>query len=355
MASTESDGLSNTRADSFPLIVGLVGAAFVAEFLTRRRQAVGAPRSATASTGSLSHGGSAAPRPAAKAGEVKPATLFQIAKNVVARVGKDNLTLVAAGVAFYAMTAIFPAIAAFVSMYGLFADPTTVQQQISGFSGLLPESSLKLLTDALQGYASKSHTSLNIALVVSIVLALWSAKAGVQALMTGLNIANETEEKRSFIMQQVVALALTLGAVVFAMLALTAVALLPVAINLLPLDDQLKTILNLGRWPLLAVLMCFSFAVIYRFAPCRAHPKWRWITWGAAIGTVLWIVGSALFSVYVSSFGSYDKTYGSLAAPVVLLLWFWVSALVVLVGAEVDAELQHGQGRETRPVPSGAP
>ena len=182
-----------------------------------------------------------------------PTTLIQIAKNVFVRIGKDNLSLVAAGVAFYAMTAIFPAIAAFVSIYGLFADPAKVQDQVASLSSLLPAASLKLLTDALQSYASKSHSTLNFALLVAVALALWSAKAGVSALMTGLNIANEQEEKRSFIVQQVVALALTLGAIVFAMIALAALALLPALIGFLPLPDAMKTALDLGRWPLLAI------------------------------------------------------------------------------------------------------
>ena len=148
------------------------------------------------------------------------------------------------------MTAIFPAIAAFVSIYGLFADPAKVQDQVASLSSLLPAASLKLLTDALQSYASRSHSSLNFALLVAVALALWSAKAGVSALMTGLNIANEQEEKRSFIMQQVVALALTLGAIVFAMIALAALAVLPVLIGFLPFPAEVKTALDLGRWPL---------------------------------------------------------------------------------------------------------
>jgi membrane protein len=292
---------------------------------------------------------------AEKAPEPKAATLWQISKNVVARISKDNLTLVAAGVAFYAMTAIFPAIAAFVSIYGLFADLNAVQQQISGFAGLLPANSLKLITHALQSFASKSTSSLNVALVVSVGLAIWSAKAGISALISGLNIANETEEKRGFIMQQVIALILTVGAVFFAMVALAAVALLPIVIDVFPLPDALKATLGLGRWPMLVVLVGFGLAVVYRFGPSREHSKWRWITWGAATATVLWIVGSAAFSFYASRFGSYDATYGSLAAPVILLLWFWVSALTVLLGAEIDAELEHADARAARPVPKSAP
>jgi membrane protein len=291
----------------------------------------------------------------AQSRQAQAATLWRIVTNVVTRIGRDNLTLVAAGVAFYAMTAIFPAIAAFVSIYGLFADPNAVQAQILDYSNLLPANSLKLLTDALQNFASKSSSALNVALLVSLAIALWSAKAGVSALMTGLNIANETTEKRGFVMQQSVALALTLGAILLATVSFAAVALLPAVIGFLPLTEGAKTALGLGRWPLLAAAVCLALAFAYRFGPCKEEPKWKWITWGAAIATALWMLGSGVFSVYVSRFGSYDATYGSLAAPVVLLLWFWLSALAVLVGAEIDAEMEHADGKEARPLPRRAP
>jgi membrane protein len=174
-------------------------------------------------------------------------------------------------------------------------------------------------------------------------------------LMTGLNIAIETTEKRSFLMQQTVALLLTLGVIVFGMVALSAIALLPVLAPLFPMSEGISKVLTLCRWPLLALMVCLGLAVVYRFGPCREHAKWRWITWGAAIATALWLAASGAFSIYVSRFGSYDATYGSLAAPVVLLLWFWLSALVVLLGAEIDAELEHGDGKKARPVPASAP
>jgi membrane protein len=279
--------------------------------------------------------------------------LLHIAFNIAMRIGRDNLMLVAAGVAFYAMMAIFPAIAAFVSIYGLFADPRGVDQRIAEYSSLLPADSLKLLTDALQSFAAKSNSTLSVALVISLSLALWSAKAGVAALMTGLNIANETTEKRTLFIQQATGLMLTLGAIVFAVVALAAVAVLPAISDILPFSGQ--SALAVGRWPPLAVLICFALAVLYRFGPCREKAKWRWITLGSAIATILWLAASGAFSFYVSRFGSYDKTYGSLAAPVVLLFWLWLSALVILFGAEIDAEMEHADGKAARSLPEGAP
>jgi membrane protein len=287
--------------------------------------------------------------------KIRPETLLEIAINVVIRISRDNLMLVAAGVAFYAMTAIFPAIAAFVSIYGLFADPAQAEGQVSSYSALMPAESLRLLTNALRSFASESNSSLSFALVVSVCIALWSAKAATSSLMTGLNIANETTEKRNIVLQQGTGLLLTFGGVVFAGVALAAIALLPIVVDILPLTDEGKSILGLGRWPLLAVLVCFVLAVLYRFGPCRERAKWRWITLGSAIATLLWLIASGLFSFYVSRFGGYDRTYGSLAAPVVLLLWFWLSALVVLIGAEIDAEMEHADGKTARRLPAGAP
>jgi membrane protein len=341
----------DSRRLSFGAAALLLGAGMVAEFAFPRNASLARQKPANLSS-------NFDPKPLVSARPIRDdtqRTLIQIAKNVFVRIGRDNLSLVAAGVAFYAMTAIFPAIAVFVSIYGLFSDPAKVQNQIASLSSLLPAASLKLLTDALQTYASKSNSSLSLALIISFVLALWSAKAGVSSLMTGLNIANEQDEKRSFVTQQVVALALTIGAVLFSMVALTAVAILPVVLSFLPLPPSLVTLLDLGRWPLLMVLVGLGLAIIYRFGAYKEHPKWRWITWGAAIATVLWIIGSAAFSFYVSKFGSYDATYGSLAAPVVLLLWFWLSALVVLVGEEIDAELEHADNGEIRRQPEGSP
>jgi membrane protein len=286
---------------------------------------------------------------------MRASILLKIAMNILVRISRDNLLLVAAGVAFYSMTAIFPAIAGLVSIYGMFADPSALRQEALGFSQILPESSFKLLSDALETFASKSNSTLSAALFVSLAIALWSAKAGVAALMTGLNIANETTETRGLLLQQLVGLLLTLGAVGFAAIAFAAIAVIPATFDMIQPAPNIQMALGFGRWPVLALLICFGLAIIYRFGPSRDHPKWRWITLGSAIATVLWLAVSWAFSFYVSRFGSYDATYGALAAPVVLLLWFWLSALVVLIGAEIDAEMEHGDGKTAREPPTGAP
>ncbi len=262
-----------------------------------------------------------------------------IAWSVVERVGRDNVTMVAAGVAFYALLAIFPALAAVVSLYGLFSDPVEVSRQLSAFRYLLPPEALKLITDGLQAFVAKSNSQFNIALVTGLLLAVWSARAGIQSVMTGLNIAYEETERRSIVVQNLVAIAMTFAAVVLAIVVIFAIAVLPAVIALFAFPPEIVTVLAFSRWPILAVVILVGFGVLYRFAPCRREARWQWITWGSATATTLWLLGSALFSFYVSSFGSYDRTYGSLGAVVVLLLWLWVAAVFFLMGAELDAEL----------------
>ncbi len=278
-----------------------------------------------------------------------------LGKSILDRTGRDNITLVAAGVAFYVILAIFPALAMTVSLYALFGNPADVAIRIQSYGGLLPPESLKLITDGLNSFAQKSNSQLSLALVTSVLLALWSARAGISSVMTGLNIAYEETETRSFIMQNVIALALTAGGVVFAIMVFVAVPIVPIALKLLHIGGLAATLVDLLRWPILALFVAMGFAVIYRYAPSRSHPRWRWISWGSVIATLCWLVGSILFSVYVGRFGSYDATYGSLGAVVVLLLWFWVSALVLLLGAEIDAELDTRASATASPLGGTAP
>ena len=274
---------------------------------------------------------------------------------IVARISRDNIMLVAAGIAFYIMLSIFPALGALVSLYGLVGNPADVAARIGDYGSLLPPEALKLITDGLNSFAKQSGSQLSLALAVSVVVALWSARAGTSSVMTGLNIAYEETEKRSFVVQVLVALALTVGAVVFAVLAILALAVVPIVLKFLSLDNTVALLINIARWPALALLVVLGLAVVYRWAPSRSHPRWRWITWGSAVATALWLIGSFGFSFYVGHFGSYDATYGSLGAVVILLLWLWVSALIMLFGAEIDSELDVRDTLAGSPLAGTAP
>lgn len=280
--------------------------------------------------------------------------LIGIMWSIVDRIARDNVSMVAAGVAFYALLAIFPALAAIVSLYGLFSDPMEVGRQIASLAYILPPEALKLFTDGLQSFVAKSNSQFNIALVTGLVLAIWSARAGMAAVMTGLNIAYQETERRSLIVQNLTAIAMTFAAVILAISIVFAIGIIPAALALLRMPPAVATVIALIRWPILAFVILTGFGVLYRFAPCRRNAQWRWITWGSATATTFWILGSVLFSFYVSHFGSYDATYGSLGAVVVLLLWLWVAALFFLMGAEVDAEL-HARALTTGSPTHGLP
>jgi membrane protein len=284
-----------------------------------------------------------------------PPGFLGIARSVYDRFGNDNISLVAAGVAFYVMLSIFPALAAMVSLYALVGNPDDVASRIQDYSYLLPPEAMKLIIDGLHNFAKTAGSTLSWALATSLVLALWSARNGISSIMTGLNIAYEEIETRSFVVQTAIALGLTLGAILFAIVVVFAVAVIPILLNFLPFGSVAGTLLNFARWPILAVLVALGFALIYRVGPCRKDASWRWISWGSGIATVLWLAGSILFSVYVGKFGSYDATYGALGAVVILLLWLWVSALVLLVGAEIDDELDERASRTGSPVAPVAP
>lgn len=276
--------------------------------------------------------------------------IFGLCRSIFDRFNRDNASQTAAGIAFYLFVSIFPGLAVLVSIYGLIGDPANVGQQIAPFASLLPPEAMKLLNDGLAGFIKTSGEShVSVALATSLALALWSARNAMASIMVGLNIAYEEIERRSFIVTTLISLALTLGAIVFAVVAVGAVAVVPAVLSFFYLGAFVENLLFYGRWPLLAATVVLGFAVLYRFAPDRSHARWRWITWGSGIATILWLSGSVLFSFYVSHFSSYDATYGSLGAVVVLLLWFWVSSLVMVLGAEIDAEL------DVRATKTGSP
>jgi membrane protein len=253
--------------------------------------------------------------------------------------------------AFYALLSIFPALTAVVSLYGLVADRTAIEQQVTAMQGVLPPEAVKLVADWLHTLLQAPPQKFGVGLIISVLLALWTARSGTGMLMTAVNICYGETEKRNVLWFNVTAFALTAALVLFGILALALVAVLPAALNLLPLPETWKTALGLVRWPVLAGLVILFLAIIYRYAPDRAEPKWRWVTPGSIAATVLWVIASVGFSIYVSTFGNYDKTYGSLGAVVILMFWFWITAYVILAGAELNAEMERQTARDTTTRP----
>ncbi|WP_152046731.1 YihY/virulence factor BrkB family protein [Aureimonas psammosilenae] len=263
----------------------------------------------------------------------------------------DRLMLVAAGVTFYVLLALFPAITALISIYGLFTDPASLRAQLDALSGILPSGAVSIIGEQLQRVTSQSDGKLGFGMVFGLGLALWSANAGMKTLFDAMNIVYEEEEKRSFIRLTLVTLAMTLSMIVFLLVALGAVVVLPIALDYIGLGG-LETWLLLLRWPVLLLVVALGLTAIYRIGPSRQPAKWRWITWGSAFAAVLWIVFSGLFSWYVQNFGNYDQTYGSLGAAIGFMTWIWISTIVVLLGAEVNAELEHQTAEDTTTRPA---
>lgn len=263
-----------------------------------------------------------------------------VARRVKDDVAADNLSMIAAGAAFFGLLALFPALAAAVALYGLFTDPTTVSAHLDQLAGFAPEQVRMLLAEQLGRITAATDTSLGIGAIVALLIALWSAGKGVKSLMTALDVAYDERENRGFFKLNFTALSLTLAMLIVVPLSLAAVAVLPALVDRLPVPDVVATAARWLRWPLLAVVSAGAIALLYRFGPARTTPR-PTISWpGAIVATVLWLIASALFSWYVSSFGSYDQTYGSVAALAVVMMWFWLSALAVLIGAEINAQLE---------------
>jgi membrane protein len=286
-------------------------------------------------------------RQARKPAEIPARGWKDIAVRVKNEMTNDNLSIVAAGVAFYAFLAIFPALAAFVSLYGLVVSPAELQEHVKTAQSLLPQQTADLIQTQLQRIAGGQQSQLGWGLMISVVLALWSAAKGMKAMMQAMNITYDEQERRGTIKLNLVAILLTLGAILFVGVFLGLIALLPALWGILGLNDTIQAVLNYLRWPLLAIAAIFAIAVLYRYGPSRERPQWRWVSWGAIAATVLWLAGSALFSLYVSNFGSYDKTYGSLGVVVILMMWFLLCAYSVLLGSEVNAEMEHQTARDT--------
>lgn len=256
----------------------------------------------------------------------------------------DHIPQVAGGVAFFGLLAVFPAIGVFVSLYGLFSNVDIARAQLELLAGVLPEAALQLVGDQMMRLAAARHTGLGIAFVTSLAVSLWSANAGMKALIVGLNIAFEETEKRNLIRLNLISLGFTAGMIMFLLAAFSAVVAGPILLAHIGGEAMVIAVL---RWPLLLAIAVAGLAVLYRFGPSRDREKWRWVSWGSAFAALLWLSASLLFSFYVAHFGSYDRTYGSLGAAVGFLTWMWISTITILLGAELNSEIEHQTAVDT--------
>jgi membrane protein len=281
--------------------------------------------------------------------QIPPRGWMAIAKRTAKEVKADQVPLLAAGVAFYTLLALFPAIIAGVSIYGLVADPQTVRDQIDKLTQMLSPQTADLVGKQLIEVTSSAGGALGVATVVGILTALWSASSGMKALVTGVNLAYDETETRKFVKLRGLSILLTLGAMLLLTVAGATIAGFPPIADNLPV--ALQWVVSILRFVVLAVLLILGLAALYRYAPNRDKPKWTWVSWGSVVATVLWILASIGFSIYVNSFGNYNKTYGALAGIIILMFWLYLTAVIVLVGAELNTEMELQTARDTTKGP----
>jgi membrane protein len=276
---------------------------------------------------------------------------------VYGNIGNHRILALAAGMTYYSILAIFPALAALVAIYGFFSDPGTIAKHLDDISAFIPGGAIEIAREQLTRVATKGDRTLGLTFIIGLVISLWSANAAMKSLFDTLNIVYGEEEKRGFLKLNAISLSFTIAAIVFAMTALGAVVAVPLILNFVWLSDIAEFLIRWGRWPVMFICVAIALASVYRFGPSREAPRWRWLSWGSVVATLLWLIASAVFSFYAANFGTFNETYGSLGAVIGFMTWLWISAIVILLGAELNAEMEHQTARDTTtgaPKPMGA-
>ena len=274
-----------------------------------------------------------------------------------AAITEDRVMLIAAGVTYYLLLALFPAMAALVSIYGFVASPIDIAERIVFLSTVMPADALNIFLDQLKSLASQDNSTLSIGLVAGLGIALWSANNGMKALFEAMNVAYQETEQRSFVRLNAISLLFTFGTMILVIILIVAMGVIPAMLAFLRLDAWAETIISVMRWPLMVLFVAGGIAILYRFGPSREPAKVRWLTWGTVFATVFWLAASIGVSFYLSNFADYNATYGTLGAMIGFMVWTWVSVIIVIIGAEINAELEHQTARDTTtgpPEPIGA-
>ena len=253
----------------------------------------------------------------------------------------DRLLAISAGVVFFALLALFPAVTALVSLYGLFAQSATISDHIGVISDFAPDQAVSIIEEQIKRLVSRGDAQLGFGFALGLGIALWSANAGMKAIIDALNIVYEEREKRGFFKLNLISLAFTAGAVAAVLFAIGAVVVVPLVLDRVGLGGFSERLIEFGRWPALLIAILIGLALLYRYGPSRTKAKWRWLSVGSLLATALWIAGSALLSYYIRNYANYDATYGSLGTGIGLMMWLWMSTVVILFGAELNAEMEH--------------
>jgi membrane protein len=274
-----------------------------------------------------------------------------IAWRTYEEIGNDRLLAVAAGVVFYGLLALFPAITALVSSNALFAEAATIGKHLAFAAALMPAGAFGIVEEQIGRITQTGGAGLTMAFIIGLLIAVWSANAGMKAMIDALNVVYDEEEKRGFIRLNLISIAMTVALLSFLLIAVGAVVVLPLAFAWLGMQGTSEWALALLRWPAIMLIIALGLALLYRFGPSRDDAQWRWLSVGAVVATLLWVAGSALFSWYLSNFANYNETYGSLGAGIGLMMWLWLTSIAILLGAEINAEIEHQTAQDTTKGP----
>ncbi len=295
-------------------------------------------------------------RNAATPNEIPAKGLRDVFWRLTGEIIADRVTLVAAGVTFYILLSLFPALGALVSLYGFIADPATMAKHITFIADILPPGAFDIILTHLNVLVQAKASTLSTSFLVGFAIALWSANSAIKALFDAMNIAYGEVEKRGIIRLNLISLAFTGMALLLAAVFIAAIGGVPAVLSYLWLDRWQETLIRILRWPIVLTVIGAGVALIYRVGPSREHAKIRWLTWGAVFSTLFWLATSILFSLYLSTFADYEATYGALGALIGFMIWTWISVIIVIVGAELNAELEHQTAQDTTtgvPMPMG--
>ncbi|GLR54266.1 YihY/virulence factor BrkB family protein [Shinella yambaruensis] len=284
-------------------------------------------------------------------GEIPALGLRDVAWRLYDSLTTDRILLIAAGVTFYLLLSIFPAISVFVSLYGLVADPSSVVDRLAFFGSAMPEQAFELILGQLRSLTSAPQASLSATLLGSLAIALWSANAGMKALFEAMNVAYGETEKRGFIRLNLTSLSFTFASLVLVVLIITLAGIVPAMLDYLWLGRWTELIIRLARWPLLLALIAVAIMSLYRLGPSREPAKLRWLSWGAVFSTGAWLAAALAITFYLGHIADYNATYGALGASIGFMVWVWVSVIIVILGAELNAELEHQTARDSTTGP----